>query len=55
MSIYGPFNIASPAEQRSQNIDEKMWERLEDLDRIKKRLTSHFKRERRGEVERRRL
>lgn len=34
-SVHGPLSIASPAEHRSQDIDEKMWERLEDLDRIK--------------------
>lgn len=35
MNIHGPLGIASPAEHRHQDVDEKMWERLEDVHGIK--------------------
>ena len=35
MNIHRPHPIASPADHRSKEVDEKMWEGLEDLDGIR--------------------
>lgn len=53
MSFHGPLPIASPAEHRHPEIDEKMWEKLEDLHRIREDEPVGWEREKGREVERR--
>lgn len=45
MNIHGPLRIASPAEHRHQEVDEKMWEKLEDSDGIKEGEPAGWERE----------
>lgn len=37
ISVHGSLPIASPAEHRHQEVDEKMWKKLKDLDGIRLR------------------
>lgn len=53
MSIRGPLPIASPAEHRHQEVDKNMWERLEDLGRLREDGPVVWEREKGEEVERR--